>query len=192
MAGELNDFDRQVRRLMTVARTIPSKSATVAVNFSKERFRQQNWFNTMPDPWEKRKRRKEGTRETRADKRHVLVKSGRLMRSIRKVMSNSDRAIIGTDVPYAAAHNNGEQINAVQQVSSHNVRAHRRAAHSRTRDGRTERVKRHTVAAHTVKSFVRTIKFKMPQRQFLGNSTQLNSRIEAMMTTEINKAITTT
>jgi len=114
------------------------------------------------------------------------------MRSIRKVMSNSDRAIIGTDVPYAAAHNNGEQINAVQQVSSHNVRAHRRAAHSRTRDGRTERVKRHTVAAHTVKSFVRTIKFKMPQRQFLGNSTQLNSRIEAMMTTEINKAITTT
>lgn len=187
MAGELSEYDALVRRMISTARTIPSRAATVAVNFTKARFRAQNWLDQTAEPWEKRKRKK---RETRADKRNVLVKSGRLLRSIRKLSANSDRAIIGTDVPYAQVHNDGGDVKATYNVSSHQVRSHRRAAHTRERGGRTESVKSQTVAAHNVRAHRRTVNFKMPQRQFLGNSSTMNRDIERMMTTEFNKAIT--
>jgi phage gpG-like protein len=189
MADELKEYDQLVKRLLTVAKGIPSRAATVAVNFTKERFRDQNWLDVSPEPWTPRK---PGRRRTRTDKRKILVKRAILMRSIRKIMANSDRAEIGTNVPYAKTHNFGEQIDAVQNVGEYRVKEHSRKAHTRQRAGRTERIKRQTVKAHQVKAHRRVMKFKMPQRQFLGNSRTLNRRINDMMTEELNKAITTT
>lgn len=186
MARELNEFDALVRRISSVMRVIPSRAATVAVNFTKERFRQQNWLDVSPDPWERRKRK---PRETRTDRRHVLIKSGRLMRSIRKITANSDRSIIGTDVEYAAAHNDGLTIQATQNVGSHQVRSYRRRAHERTRNGRVESVSSANVSAHNVRSHRRNVNFKMPQRKFLGTSAVLTGKIETMMQNEINNAI---
>lgn len=96
-----------MNNLSRVYRDIPGRAATVAVNFSKDRFRQQNWIDTRTEPWAKRKENATQSRRNRG--RAVLVKSGRLKRSIRKIYVGSTRAIIGSDVPYAAVHNYGSE-----------------------------------------------------------------------------------
>ena len=62
-------------KLSQVLRNLPRKIAIVAVNFSKERFKQQAWLDGGLQKWQPRK-------NSRDSKRALLVKSGRLRRSI--------------------------------------------------------------------------------------------------------------
>lgn len=173
---ELKNFEAAIKRVNMACETIPTRAATVAVNFTKERFRQQNWLDETPEQWKKRK--KYG-RDKRSDRRAVLVKSGRLMRSWRKIYANASRAAIGTDVEYAEAHNNGEKIQAVASIGSYTKRSY-----TRTRKGRKE-----TVAAHQVKAHRRNVNIQLPKRQMVGNSATLNRRIEEMIADVITNAI---
>lgn len=102
---DISDFLRKQSNLARVYRVLPGMAATVAVNFSKDRFRQQNWIDNRTEPWVKRKENAKLARRNRG--RAVLVKSSRLKRSIRKIYVGSTRAIIGSDVPYASVHNYG-------------------------------------------------------------------------------------
>lgn len=176
MDNDIRQYEEAVKRIAKACELIPTRAATVAVNFTKERFRQQNWLDDTPKAWDKRKRKK---RETKADKRAVLVKSGRLLRSWRKITANSTRAVIGTDVPYARVHNEGGKVQAVAQIGSYNKRGY-----SRKRKGRTENVQAHTVKAHR-----RNINFQMPKRQFVGQSATLNNRINDLINNDLLKAI---
>ncbi|WP_367867883.1 phage virion morphogenesis protein [Pedobacter sp. WC2423] len=187
MANEMKDYDALVKRLMSTTRSVPTRAATVAVNFSKERFRRQNWSDGGEKAWEKRKQPKRGAKQ--ANKRAILVKSGRLMRSIRKISSNADRAIIGTDVPYAQIHNDGGNVKATAQVGAYQKKAYKRRAHTRTRKDSTQSIAAHTVSSHTVKAHRRKMNFTMPQRQFIGVSRTLTGNIEDMITKDITKAI---
>jgi phage gpG-like protein len=154
---DISSFVRKMDALSRVYGQIPGRAATVAVNFSKERFRAQNWLDTRTEPWAKRK---EGRRLARKNKgRAILVKSGRLKRSIRKIYIGSDRAIIGSDVPYAAVHNYGSEK---QGTGTFNIR---------TRRENTSNQKR------------------IPRRQFMGNSRALAQIIERDMTAQILKAL---
>jgi phage gpG-like protein len=129
------------------------QAGVIAVNFSKQRFVDKNWRDTSTEPWKPRKR---------TDRGSTLVRSGRLKRSIRKLVSGNYFVYIGTDVPYAQIHNEGGEINKSVSVKSH----------SRTRSGRpTTRVKGHT----------RNMKLKIPKRQFLGDSEYLAKGLEMMM-----------
>ncbi len=66
----------QARELDHLIEVLPTKLGAEAVKFSVQRFRSQNWKGNSRQPWKKRK--------GRTDKgRAVLVKSGRLRRSIR-------------------------------------------------------------------------------------------------------------
>lgn len=185
MDKDLKQFDQAIIRLTKASSLIPTRAATVAVNFVKERFRAQNWLDESPEPWKKRRSRK----GSKPDRRAVLVKSGRLMRSWRKISANSDRAIIGSDVPYARIHNDGGQVKAVANVGSYTKKSYTRKAHSRTRKGVTEQIKATTINSHTVKAHRREINFTMQKRQFIGNSATLNNRIQEMITNDIEKAI---
>lgn len=176
MSEDLRAYDRAVARITQAVARIPTRVGTLAVNFSKDRFRQQNWLDNTPEAWEPRK---PSRRARLTDRRHILVKSGRLLRSIRKVSVTSTRVVIGTDVPYAQAHNDGLRISTVA-----NVRTYTKQASTRRRNGRRENVRAHTVRAHR-----RTINFTMPQRQFLGPSAVLTRQINNLMTTDINRAI---
>jgi phage gpG-like protein len=176
MASEILGYLQMMDRLSVVYGRLPTMAATVAVNFTKERFRAGNWVNYSTDPWKKRKPSK---RKSRSDSRAILVKSARLMRSIRKISANSERAIVGTDVPYARIHNDGGHI----KVNA-NVKQYSRKSFSRKRAGRTE-----TVEAATVKAHRRKVNIRMPQRRFLGASAVLDKRIERVMAAEILRAI---
>ncbi|MBQ3658020.1 MAG: phage virion morphogenesis protein [Bacteroidales bacterium] len=137
-------------------RELPEQIGMLAVNFAKQRFVEQNWLYTSPQPWKERKRNRRGG-EAR-QKGAVLVDSGRLKRSIRIISTTPLSVTIGTDVPYAQIHNDG--FSGVQSVKAHtrkgkNVRAHRR-------------------------------KMKMPKRKFIGNSAALMLEIEKFIIEQIN------
>jgi len=149
--------------ISSTVKALPNVIATEAVNFSKERFVQQNWVDTTTEPWRKRKyKRKSKKREQGA----VLVSSVRLKRSIKKILVSSDCVVIGSDVPYAAIHNNGFR-------GKQTVKSHRRTS----RNGRR----------FNVESFTRNI--NMPRRRFLGQSMVLNKRLERVCTARIMQSI---
>ncbi|MDC9722380.1 MAG: phage virion morphogenesis protein [Urechidicola sp.] len=151
--AKLNKISRAVDRM-------PNRLAVVAVNFSKERFRNKNWVDRTRQPWVKRKRKDRGS---------LMVRTGRLKRSIRKIAVSRDRIIIGTDVPYAKAHNEGSTIK-----TNARVRGHKR----RTRTG-TSNVKEHT----------RKMNLTLPPRRFIGPSAVLMRRIERQVEREFKNAL---
>ena len=143
---------------------MPARVGTCAVNFSKQRFVQQNWHDTTPEPWKPRSRTRRGGERRQSGA--ILVDSGRLKRSIRVVSADSNRVIIGTDVPYAEIHNEGLDGGV-------SVRKHSR----RSRKGRLHIVKAHKRRVH------------MPQRRFLGESQALATQLEELMIKELKNAI---
>lgn len=171
---ELRELRNLISRLNDTYKKIPGEAATIAVNFTKERFRMQNWVDRRREKWQPRK-----DNRGRAGRRAILTKSARLRRSISKIEVTDHSATIGTDVPYAKIHNEGGRINKTVTVKEY-----QRKAHSRKRGGRRERVK-----AHTVHSHARNIDMIMPRRQFIGESRLLDRRIERMMTGKINHVL---
>ena len=157
------DFFKRLQKVNkpSFMRRLVNRSGVVAVNFSKERFVRKDWLDgSSRQSWEKRKK---------VDRGSLMVRSGRLKRSIRKLSEGDYFVYVGTDVPYAQIHNEGGNINKTITVRTH----------SRTRKGRTE----------TVKSHRRKMKMTMPKRQFLGDSNALAKRIERFANVEINNEI---
>ena len=54
-SNDLNEFVRITQRLDRLYPRLVPMAATEAVNFSKDRFRQQNWVGHRTLPWKKRK-----------------------------------------------------------------------------------------------------------------------------------------
>ncbi|WP_187477836.1 phage virion morphogenesis protein [Amniculibacterium sp. G2-70] len=161
-------------------RRLVNRAGVVAVNFSKERFVKKDWLDgSSRQTWEKRKRK---------DKGSLMVRSGRLKRSIRKLSEGDYFVFIGTDVPYAKAHNEGENINKVTNVRSHTRKKTIHASMNlRTRKKSRKRVD--TGEIIKVKSYQRKMNIDLPKRQFLGDSNALAKRIERFANVEINNAI---
>jgi phage gpG-like protein len=163
----ISDFARKIENLSRIYSKLPDRAATIAVQFSKDRFREQAWVNFSTESW---RRRKENAREARRNNgRGILTKTGRLRRSIRKIRVSGVSALIGTDVPYASIHNYGGSIRTTANVRQHNRKIR----------GRTESVKAHT----------RQINVTLPRRQFMGESNVLTRRIERDMVSQIIKGL---
>ncbi len=165
---ELKDYFQKLDKLKDATEKLPTKLATEAVNFSKERFRQQNWVDTTTQNWKPRKRMKWETKKR--SRRAILVDTGRLRGSIRIIYTGRNRIIIGTDVPYARRHNEGYRGEIKQQVKSHN---------RKTRSGRIVRVRKHE----------RTLHVNIPRRQFIGSSLVLDKRLQRRTTAEFIRAL---
>lgn len=182
---ETAEFDQLVNRVAGAIGAIPRRAGVLAVNFSKDRFRHQGWFDRAPEPWAKRKK---GWGKAERPGRAILVKSGRLRRSIRVVSTSPDRVVIGTDVPYAKAHNEGFEGSVKQNVRAHERRKYGKiqstSIETRKRSGR-----RGVVGTVQVKAHSRTIDQKIPERRFIGNSALLESQLTRMITVEIQRAI---
>jgi phage gpG-like protein len=77
----------------------------LAANHFTTSFRNQGFTDESLQMWKPRKR----TERSRMGNRAILVKSGRLRRSIRSKRFGFLSVKILTDVPYASVHNNGER-----------------------------------------------------------------------------------
>ena len=77
----------------------------LAANHFTTSFRNQGFTDETLERWQPRKR----TERSRMGNRAILVKTGRLRRSIRTKRFGLLAVKILTDVPYASVHNNGER-----------------------------------------------------------------------------------
>jgi phage gpG-like protein len=132
---DLSQLETDLRQFV---KRLPDLVGNTALNFYKSSWDKEGYVQSRFSKWKPRK--------VADRRRRLLVKSGRLRRSLRyRTMSRA--VAIFTDVPYAQVHNEGGTVRARQ-----NVRAHVR----RTKRGSAK------VKAHT-----RNVSFTMPQRQFM-------------------------
>lgn len=168
----MKDFLTKLNKLSKLYKKFPEMAAIEAVNFSKERFVRKNWVDRSVSAWKPRKQSPGWHSEAQkkaATRGSLMIKSGRLKRSIRKIKVTRNSVTIGTDVPYAEAHNEGAVINQTISIKTH----------SRKRKGRIETVKAHR----------RKRKFTLPERRFMGESALLLRRVERLVQREINEIL---
>ncbi len=171
---------RVQQSLNRVYKRTPTLVGGTAVGFFKDRFRFQAWHDESRERWPARKRKDKNRK-----KRQLLTKTGRLKRSIRVTSKGRNHVFVGTDVPYAEAHNEGFKGKVSQRVRSHSVKEHKRRSH--TRDG--SRVRGQVVQAHKRSGHTKTVNQEIPQRQFMGESRFLNRRIEKVVEFELRKEL---
>ena len=171
----LKEFLAKMDAVASAYNRMPNEIAIIAVNFTKERFRDQAWLDHTREPWKERSRKREGKKRSQT----LLVDKGRLKRSIRKVLVSKDLIIIGTDVPYAQALNDGFKGAVKQNVKSYTRALTKFGVTARKEGKRSSRVEFGRVRTGTtrVKAHRRTIHQNIPARPFIGQSEALERRI---------------
>lgn len=185
--GKDYDFSKVAINLAEVQRALPPVLATVCVNFFKDSFRRQGWRDKGLQLWVKRKNNRGSSG------RGILIKRGHLRNSIRKLIATWKLIEVGTDLPYAAVHNEG--FNGTVQVRQHTRNQYEKKRTTITRKGiydiktrqEATRTKVDKVATGT-KFNVRahTRKMNIPQRQFMGDSEMLNLKIDHTITKAVD------
>jgi hypothetical protein len=184
--SDTRDFDLKVERVANAIRGIPRRAATLAVNFSKDRFRAQNWVDHTTQPWKPRST-KTWRRKAERPGRAVLVLSGKLRRSVRVVSISAERIVIGSDDIKAQVHNDGFRGKVKQTVKKHTRKRYGRVSSSNLATRKTTS-RRGMIGESEVNEYERTIDQNIPRRRFIGSSAVLNRQLERMITVEIVRA----
>jgi len=166
-----------IEALSRFERVLPetvSKMGNIALNHFKSSWRTQGFTDRNVKRWPARKKE-----DKKRLGRAILVKSGRLRRSLRRVPFGRFGVVIKTDVPYAEIHNEGGTI-------KHGTRAGLLSFNGgRLARTRTERQRQRVTQQIP---FVRgASETKMPQRQFMGDSKVMEGKIEQMIDAQIRK-----
>ncbi|OFX62709.1 MAG: hypothetical protein A2066_18950 [Bacteroidetes bacterium GWB2_41_8] len=171
----LKEFLSKMDAVASAYNRMPNEIAIIAVNFTKERFRDQAWLDKTREPWKERSRKREGKKRSQT----LLVDKGRLKRSIRKVLVSPSLIIIGTDVPYAQVHNDGFKGVVRQNVKSYTRGLTKFGVTGRKSLKRSTRIEfgRVRTGTTTVRAHKRTIHQNIPARPFIGQSDALERRI---------------
>jgi phage gpG-like protein len=143
-------FDRFDKRFNDVAPIV----AETSVEYFKERFIQKNWEGVPWAPFKNKKRE--------PSKGSLMMRTNNLFSSIRPSVVTAEKVIISAGsgkVPYARVHNEGLRVRGVQYVRPY--------THPNMFGKGRRQVKWHA----------RKVDFKMPKRQFMGNSATLNGLI---------------
>jgi phage gpG-like protein len=190
----LKQAEQKARRAMEAAVV---DIGNTAKTFFVASFRKQGWDDKSVQKWKKRqvserkgrgskKSADGGVRSVKAG-RAILVKTGDLRRSI--IRNPANRAAlsikISTDLDYAKIHNDGG--NVVQYV-----KPHRRFVDQgdtmgtgvfniKSRKEKQAKVK----VKQDVKGFSR--KVRMPKRQFMGDSYNLNEKVKVVIVKRLDK-----
>ena len=176
------ELRRKQQEIETYARkTFPQKAGKVAVDHIRDNFRQGGFVNNGLHKWLDPKRlRKKG----KAAARHKTLLSGRnhLHDSFRSEPSEDGIVVIRTDVEYAAIHNYGGEI-------THTITRKQRVKATEThlkKTGTKHREKNSMwrgLALTPKTSYV----IKMPQRQFIGPSKELETALHDMAVRDIER-----
>lgn len=157
------DFRKEDGELHRLFRALPRLAGNLALNHYDSSWDREGYLSNGMTRWPRR-RRPDANQATRGT-RKILVRSGRLRRSLQMRVAGS-RVTIFTDVPYAKAHNEGFQGQATQRVRAH------------TRRGRP------------VKAHSRRMNINLPQRQFMDiPGRPLNPLIEKRIVANIERSL---
>ncbi len=185
----LDDLEQRFR---IVLHTFPTLAGNEVVNFAKDNFRKRGFQGSSFIAWRPRKQRTRWGITPRNKGRALLVDTGRLRRSIRVLYTNQQGVAVGSDVPYAAAHNNGLRLGIIQNVRQHQRRKTKFGAiqgkalktRSKVTFGRVDTGNKSVVKAHR-----RRINQRIPERRYLGESPYLSRNINKVCTAALMKAL---
>lgn len=179
--GKPYQFSNVTTDLAKALQTVPRIIGQEGVNFFRERFREQGWRDKGLTKWSQR------SKNDKKPGRGILIRSGRMMRSIYNPVASWRQVVISAPVPYAIAHNEG--FNGTVTVRQHTRRTYTTVRHGRgiysikTKKELTTKMKQ-VNASYTVRSHTR--KMNLPQRQYMGNSEALNKIIDGVLTKYVN------
>ena len=172
----IQQLDAAIKAVMPV---IVAKGGAIVVEQANEAFLEQGWTDTELEPWTPRK-----NQEAKDQGRAILVKTGRLRRSIRVVSTTADTVTIGSDVPYAKVHNEG--YTGTAEISSYSRNSFYKAQASSIK---TRRVRTVTGIASTHQVKAHTKQMRIVKRQFLGKSHRQDIKIVDMIEQEFSNAL---
>jgi phage gpG-like protein len=162
------------RIFVNYQKQLPTIVATSAVSFFKGSFRRQGWvYDGKLKRWKPRSKNAKRNRG-----RAILIDSGKLRRSIRTIHKSSQYIEVGSELEYAAIHNDGGKVKGTARVPGFTRKAHKVKGHKRTFKGKVKKIKAHTRDATNVRSHTRELDFTVDQRQFIGESPDVLKRAE--------------
>lgn len=153
---------------------IVRKAGGLAVSHFKKSFTDGGFTDASLKPWDKPKRTF-AKRDSPAKTRGILIKSGLLRRSVRVTKQSGLSIYIGSDVPYTQVHNEGGEVS---------IPAHEKVLNF-SKKGNKTRFAKAKKAQFSQKVSIKARSFKMPQRQFIGESKALETQILKMIEKEI-------
>jgi|SRR5690606_22293235 len=160
-------FSEFTRKVEAVQQRLPDILGTEVVNSAADNFKDESYFG---DKWPKRKDKK--------NTRKLLVKTGTLHRSPRIIRSQPGLVVVGSDVPYAAIHNNGGNINRAARSETF--------VRNRYRTGKRKGMfKRGTTKGQGLT--FRNYSINMPVRKFLGPHPKLKQNLQDIIKDEFTK-----
>lgn len=132
MSNFPNPWSKTLADVKTYRRQLPNKISGAALKEMQGYFRVGGYRDTSTIFWEKRKTSNWGKKKKKDNvNRALLVKSGRLRRSLRKA-ADFNFARVVTDVEYAEALHKGFKGIVIQRVRSFKRRGGTVKAHTRT------------------------------------------------------------
>jgi len=173
----------KLQKLKNLKQSYPRIAGREAVLFFKKRFDERNWVSDRSEPW---KLRKDKGKKNKG--RGLLVKTGALRRSIRVTRASGTMVWVGTDIPYARAHNQGYRGNV-------SVKEHKRNKFTTKEVGigtyliksKKENTRKVSELKSEGKVEAHTRKMNLPKRQFIGESRYLLKNLERLILSEIKK-----
>ena len=170
---------KQIEAFKPQLNKIVDAAGVMAVNHFTKSFRDGGFTDEGLKRWQARKGEiSGGIAKTRGRSRGILVKSGRLRRSLRSGRFGVLSVKIMTDVPYAKIHNDGGIINkgASESILNFNKKGRFQRQRTERQRAKTSYAQKVSISAHTI---------KMPKRQFIGYSGKLNRSIIAFIDKKI-------
>ena len=189
-AAELNDFRH---------RKLPVLVGRTAKDHFQENFRQGGFVDGSLHPWQEVQRRKKGGK--RASAKYGTLLSGRnhLFSSIKYIPGDSSLTVTN-DVEYAALHNNGGHPQVTPKMRKFAWAQYYQAAGITKRmkaggkkrkaieENLPEEALKWKRLALTTKETL-DVKASIPKRQFIGESRELNQKIENLIETNITNIL---
>lgn len=157
-------FEKFQAKVNAVQQRLPEIIGTEVINSSLDNFRSESFFGQKWIP-----------RKDKNNTRKLLVKTGALMRSPRIVSSMIGHVVVGSDIPYASAHNNGDIINRMARSETFIRNRYKKGTKKGLFKRGTTSGKGMTFKAYS---------YSMPVRKFLGSHPKLKLQLETVIKLE--------
>ncbi|MCA6489076.1 MAG: hypothetical protein IM551_03515 [Chitinophagaceae bacterium] len=187
MADNRFKFGKVINNVEKLKKTLPVLLANQAQTFFVESWKKKGWDNNGVKLWEKR-----DDTGKKSEGRALLVKSGKLRRAVEQSIrvKSFDKIQLVVALPYAAVHNEG--YNGMRAAHSRSLFTKSTTRQfiglKRNKKGQLKEAhKRTTIYTRTGEAQVKAHMFKMPKRQFMGDSATLRQMQRKLIDQQISK-----
>lgn len=199
-SNELKKKRREVEKLLR--RKLPVQVGRMAKDFYQDNFRKSGFLNNGLHAWPATRRQNAAMKAAASQYGPLLSSRNHLFASIKYIPSDF-RVVVSNDLPYAAIHNFGGDNNptVTPRMRRFAWAMYYKAQGTKKKATRGKRKPKKGVSTPAVETSSaqfwkglaltrkKKLRVKIPQRQFIGESAELNRQINQRIQNEINKTL---